>query len=58
MTMRKIVGSIVKNQASGGKWLISEAIVDTVRVYIYCYGDEVDDVLKVELEQMVEEQDG
>ena len=29
MTMRQIVGSIVKNQASGGKWLISEAIVDT-----------------------------
>ena len=23
MTMRHIVGSIVKNQASGGKWLIS-----------------------------------
>ena len=35
MTMRKIVSSIVKNQASSGKWLISEAIVDTVRVYIY-----------------------
>ena len=32
MTMRHIVVSIVKIQASGGKWLISEAIVDTVRV--------------------------
>ena len=35
MTMGQIVGSIVKNQASGWKWLSSEAIVDTVRVYIY-----------------------
>ena len=35
MNMRKIVGSIVKNQVSGGKWLISESIVDNVRVYIY-----------------------
>ena len=36
--MRHIVGSIVKNQAYGGKWLISEAIVDTVRIYIYFCG--------------------
>ena len=35
MTVRNIVGGIVKNQASGSKWLISEEIVDTVRgVYI------------------------
>ena len=34
-TMQRIVVSIVKNKAYGGKWLISEAIVDTVRVYIY-----------------------
>ena len=47
MTMRRIVGSIVKNQASGEKWLISEAIVDTVRVYIYLSGDEVNEVLKL-----------
>ena len=53
MTMRHIVGSIVKNQASGGKWLISEEIVDTVRVYIYFSGYDVDEVLKVELEHMV-----
>ena len=32
MTMRQIVLSIVKNQASGGKKLVSEAIADTVRV--------------------------
>ena len=58
MTMKHIVGIIVKNQASGEKWLISEAIVDTVRVYIYCSGDEVDEVeevLNVKLDQMVEE---
>ena len=58
MTMRRIVGSIIKNQNSGGKWLISEEIVDTVRVYIYCYGDDLDGVLKVEFFQMVEKQYG
>ena len=58
MTMRKIVGSIVQNQASSGKWLISEAIVDTMKVYIYFSGDDMDEVLKVELYQMVEEKDG
>ena len=56
--MRQIICSIVKKHASVGNWLKSEAIVDTVRVYIYCYGDELDEVLKVELDQMVENQDG
>ena len=32
--------------------------MDTVRVYVYCSGYNMDDVLNVELEQMVEEQDG
>ena len=58
MTMRRIVGSIVKNKASSGKWLISEAIFDTVRVYIYFSSDEVDKVLKVDYHHMVEEQYG
>ena len=58
MTMQQIVGSIVKNQASGGKWLISEAIVDTLGVYIYCSIDEVDEVLKVDLDHIVEDLDG
>ena len=53
MNIRWIVGIIIKNQASGGKCLISEEIVDTVRFYIYCSGDEVDEVFKVELEQML-----
>ena len=35
MNIRKIVGSIVKNEATGGHWLIFEAIVDTERVYMY-----------------------
>ena len=37
---------------------MSDSIVDTVRVYIYFSGDKVDEVLKVELYQMIEEQDG
>ena len=57
VTMRQIVGSIVKKQDSGGKWIISEAVVDTETVYIYLYGDEVYEVLKVEFDQMVQEQD-
>ena len=31
MTMRWIVGSIVKNQASCDKWLIPEAVINTFR---------------------------
>ena len=57
MTMWWIVVIIFKNQASGGKSIISQAIVDTVRVYIYRYSDEMDEVLKVDLYHMVEEQD-
>ena len=30
VTMRQIVGTIVKNQASSGQWKIFEAIVDTI----------------------------
>ena len=47
-----IVGIIINNQASGGKRLISEAGVDTLRVYVYCSGYGVDEVLKVDLYQM------
>ena len=57
-TMRQIVRIIIKNHSSGVKWIISEGIVDTVRVCIYCSGDEVDEFLKVDLYQMVEDQDG
>ena len=58
MTMRRIVSSIVKNQSTGGKWLISEIIIHTVRVYIYFSSDEVHEVFMVELYHMVEEKDG
>ena len=52
-TMRHIFVNILKNQASGGKWLIYEVTFDNFMLYIYFYGDEVDKVLKVELYQMV-----
>ena len=32
-------------------------MVDTMRVYIYYSGDDMDEVLKVELDKMVEDQD-
>ena len=35
-----------------------EAIVDTARFYIYCSGNEVDEVWRVKLDQMVEDHDG
>ena len=53
MTMQQIVSNIIKNQASGGKWIIPEAIADIGRVYIYFSGDEFDEVLNVDLYQMV-----
>ena len=49
---------LLKTRPLVGKWLISEAIVDIVRVYIYCSYDKVDGVLKVGLYQIVEYQDG
>ena len=54
MTIRRIVGIIVKNQASDVKWLISEAIFDTSRFYVYLSGDQVDEFLILELDQMME----
>ena len=58
MTMRQIVGSDVKNQSSGGKWLISQSIVHTVRVYIHFCDNDMDEIFKVQLYQMLEDQDG
>ena len=48
-TMRRIVGSSIKNQASSGKWIIPGAIVDNVGVYINFSGDGAYGVLKVKL---------
>ena len=52
--MKRIVGSIVLNQCSGKEWLSSKYIVDLFRIYIYCSGDDIDDVKK-HLDKMVEE---
>ena len=41
-TAQMIVGIIINNQASAGNCIISESIVDNMRVYAYCYGDKVD----------------
>ena len=41
VTMEKIVGNVLKNQSSGKKWLISEAIIDLVKIYVDCAGEEV-----------------
>ena len=57
MTTRRVFVSILKNQAHGWRWIISESIVDTVGVYIYNYVDDVDEFLKVDLDQMVEDPD-
>ena len=53
-SMKRIVGSIVLNHFSGKEWLLSEAIVDMVRINNYCSGDDVDNVTK-HLGTMVEE---
>ena len=58
MTIRNIFGSIVKNYSSGGKCLISEAIVDTVGFHIYCSGDDLYEVFRFDLDQIAEEHDG
>ena len=53
-SMKSIVGSIVLNQCSGKELLLSETIMDLVRIYNYCSGDDVEDVTK-HLDTMVEE---
>ena len=42
-TTEKTVGSVFKNQSSRKKWLLSEAIINLVKVYVDC---SVEDVLK------------
>ena len=53
-SMKRIIGRIILNQCSGKEWLLSEAIMDLVRIYNYCSGDDVDDVTK-HLDKIVEE---
>ena len=53
-SMKRIIGSIFLNQCSGKEWLLSEAIVDLVRIYTYCSGDNADDDVSKQLDTMVE----
>ena len=52
--IKRIVGSILLNQWSGKEWLLSEAIVDMVRIYTYFSGDDADDDVSKHLYTMVE----
>ena len=54
-SMNRIVGSIVLNQCSGKELLLSEAIVNLVRIYTYCSGDDADYDVSKHLDTMVEE---
>ena len=53
--MKCVVGSIVLNQCYGKEWLLSEAIVDLVRLYTYCSGDSVNEDVPKHPDAMVEE---
>ena len=35
-TMKDVVGSITMNQTNGSNWLLSDAIVDFIHVYLPC----------------------
>ena len=48
-SMKRMIGSIVPNQLSGKEWLLSEAIVDLVRIYTYCSGEDADDYVSKNL---------
>ena len=54
-SMKRIFGSIVLNQCSGKEWILSGAIVDLVRIYTYCSGDDAGDDVSKNLDIMVEE---
>ena len=53
--MKRIVDTIFLNQCSGKEWILSEAIVDLVRIYTYCSGEDANDDLSKHLDTMVEE---
>ena len=48
-------GSIILNQFYGKEYLLTEAIVDLVWIYIYCSGDDADGYVSTHLDTMVEE---
>ena len=55
--MKRIIVSIIINQFYGKKWLLSEAILDLVRIYNYFSGDDADDDVTKHLNTMVKERD-
>ena len=54
-SMKLIVGRMVLNQCSGKEWLLLEAIMDLVRIYTYCSGDDAVDNVSKHLATMVED---
>ena len=53
--MKRIICITVLNQYAGKEWLLTDAIVDLVWIYIYCSGDNADDYVSKHLDTMVEE---
>ena len=56
-SMKRIIVSIIINQFYGKEWLLSEAILDLVRIYNYFSGDDADDDVTKHLNTMVKERD-
>ena len=54
-SMKHIFGITILNQCAGNEWILSEALVDLVRIYTYCSGDDADEDVSKELDTMVEE---
>ena len=54
-SVKRIVVIIILKQCSGKEWLLSEAIVDLVRIYTYCSGDDFNEHLYKLFDVMVEE---
>ena len=54
-SMKPIFGSIFLNQFFVKEWILSESIVDLVRVYTYCSVDDANDDVSKYLDTMVEE---
>ena len=52
--MNNIIGSIILNQCYGKEWILSEDIVDLVRIYTYFSGDDVNEDVSKHLDTKVE----
>ena len=52
--MNFIIGSIILNQCSGKGWLLSEVIVDLVRIYTYWLVEDADEGVSKNPDTMVE----